>query len=123
MDARFFTDKELVCLQKLSLHLSYDNAVSDRSGPLNVSSMALAVDMDKGNFSRLLKALMHKNAIGLFASGQRVTYYMNPELYCKGEPKPWLIDQFKHESVLRADEGESLFFVRGNRTTLVVSKR
>lgn len=101
---KFFSDKEKACLADLSHYLSYENAIVGRNGPMSTIEMAKALGMDDSNFRKVLRSLMRKNAIGCFESGERRTYYINPELYCKGDRKPWLEQQFAHRAYVAQQE-------------------
>lgn len=118
IQSQFFTDKERVVLDNLSMFLAYNNSIASKDGPMNPSQMARSLGMDESNFRRVFKGLRSKNAIGKFNSGERDTYYLNPELYCKGEDKPWLVELFRHDSKRMENEGLTLFSFGRRVTTL-----
>lgn len=116
----FFTDKERRVLDDLSDWLSYDNAISNTKGHMTVTEMADAIGMDRSNFAKVLKSLTRKNAIGAWISGSRTSYYMNPDLYCKGDEKQWLGQQFSHEASLRC-ERDAVKIVKFNKARIVTT--
>lgn len=119
IDMAFFTDREERILNRLKYHLAYTNVVANSAGPMSVADMAIAVRMDESNFRKVLKMLMRKNAIGCWDSGGRKMYYVNPELYCKGERKLWLERQFAHKAHEDVVEHRAKILMFGkNQTTL-----
>ena len=115
----FFTNKEETILNRLKYHLAYTNAIAGKNGPMSVADMAVIVQMDESNFRKVLKTLMRKNALGCWESGGKKIYYVNPELYCKGERKVWLERQFAHKAwEEEAEQRAQIVRFGHNRTTL-----
>ncbi len=115
----FFTNGEELLLNRLSDYLSYENAISHKGERLEPMQMADLIGMDRGQFSRTLKKLIRKNAIGIWVSGDKMTYYMNPELYRKGNSQKDLLQKFAHEVTQAKKEGAVVFNVRYATRTLL----
>lgn len=117
----FFTNAEEALINRLSNYLSYENAIAYRGERLSPMQMADVLGMDRGQLSRTLKTLIRKNAIGVWRSGDKLTYYMNPELYQKGGSHPDLRQKFAHEvTTARKDGNARVFDVRYASRTLLV---
>ena len=114
-----FSDKEKVILSELADYLSYENAIADKNGPMNLAAMADELGYDLSNFSKVFRGLMKKNALGCFDSGTNKTYYMNPDLYCRGGRKPWLEQQFSHKATMSSREGAHTVYAGKKRTAVV----
>ncbi len=117
-----FTNSEELLLHRLSDYLSYENAIAHKGERLSSMQMADLLYMDRGQFSRTLKKLIRKNAIGVWVSGDKMTYYMNPELYLKGSQKPELMQKFQHEVTTAKREGATVFNIRYASKTLLVGR-
>ena len=78
------------------------------------------LDIDRGQLSRTLNNLIRKNAIGVWRSGDKMTYYLNPELYQKGGGKEELRKKFAHEVTSAKRMGAKVFDARYASRTLLV---
>lgn len=116
----FFTSGEELLLHRLSNYLSYENAIAHKGERLSPAQMADVLYMDRSQVVRTLKSLIRKNAIGVWVSGDRMTYYMNPELYQKGEGKTDLRQKFAHEVTTAQRSGAKVFNVQYASKTLLV---
>lgn len=82
----FFTKTEEQVINRLADYLKYnENSLVTKQGEyMNMQDMADAIFMDRRNMRRYVHSLIRKNAMGMWWSGDREIYYINPELYEKG---------------------------------------
>lgn len=116
---KFFSPSEELLLHRLSNYMSYENAIAHNGERLSPAQMADLLHMDRSQFSRTMKGLIRKNAIGVWMSGGKLTYYMNPELYRKGDGKRDLLQKFAHEVTTAQGDGAKVFDVRYASRTLL----
>ena len=117
---RVLTPIEQMVLQGLSSFVQFrTNAIADRGRALTVAEMARALEMDEANMRKYIKALVKKNALGKWTTGQTEEYVMNPALYRAGHVDPAIAMLFSQERDKYRRTGRPPLLVHGRATTIV----
>lgn len=121
-----FTTAEEKTLHRLSMYLQLNtNAIVTTSGEyMGIEQMAEETNIDRSNIRKVIKTLMKKNALGMWQSGGREIYYMNPFLYQMGEIPPYLFNLFDEEYHNRSMIEHNLKkFKAGKKVTSIIMER
>ncbi len=112
-----FTPTEERVLGVLSDYLQMNtNAIVTPGGDyMNVDEMARQTGIDRSNMRKWIKALIRKNAIGKWVSGQKEAYFMNPYLYQCGDVKPFVFYLFDEEAAERIQKESNVVQFRAGR--------
>ena len=95
----FLSLKERDVLSSLADHLDYQNALMDGGVAMTPAMMARAIYEDPRNFHRVLKSLQRKNVMGCWSSNGVNIWYINPDLYRRGQGKKEVASNFKKASI------------------------
>jgi hypothetical protein len=121
-----FTSAEEKTLHRLSMFLQLNtNAIVSPGGEyMNIERMAIETGIDRSNIRKTIKSLIHKNAVGIWKSGDNEIYYMNPFLYQMGDIQPYLFNLFDAEYHLRCKIDHNLAAFKAGKkvTSILVNK-
>jgi hypothetical protein len=118
-----FTTAEEKTLHRLSMYLQLNtNAIVTTSGDyMSIEKMAEETNIDRSNIRKVIKTLMKKNALGMWKSGGREIYYMNPFLYQMGNVPGYLFNMFDEEYHNRCSIEHNLMnFKAGKKVTSIL---
>lgn len=117
-----FTTAEEKTLHRLSMFLQLNtNAIINPTGDyMNIEDMANETGIDRSNIRKSIKMLMKKNALGMWKSGDREIYYMNPFLFQTGNIKPFLFNLFDEKFHERAKKESLKKFMAGKKITSII---
>jgi predicted transcriptional regulator len=121
-----FSTAEEKVLHRLSMFLQLNtNAIVTVGGEyMNVEKMADQTGIDRSNIRKVIKSLMKKNSLGMWKSGDREIYYMNPFLYQMGEIPPYLFNLFDDEYHKRCMVEHSIAkFKAGKKVTSIITAK
>jgi len=123
-EKNFFTGAEERLLGRLSdfLQLNTNAIVTPGGEYMSIEDMARYLYMDRVHVRRTVKALIRKNAVGMWRSGDFEIYYINPALYRCGDVDPYLWLMFDREYHERARKEHVKCFRAGKKyTNLIVA--
>jgi len=121
-----FTPAEEKTLHRLSMFLQLNtNAVVAPNGDyMGIEQMADETGIDRSNIRKVVKLLMKKNAFGLWKSGDKEIYYMNPFLFQMGEVPAYLFNLFDSEFHRRCKIDHNLMaFKAGKKVTSILTNK
>ncbi len=115
-----FSNAECKVLLGLSAYLQFrTNAIADKGHLMSIGDMAAALNLDAGNMTRYVKALMRKNAIGRWSSGGTDKYVMNPALFESGHVDPAVRKFFQQERDKHLANGQRAVYSGRHLMTVV----
>ncbi len=117
-----FTAAEERILNRLAdfLQLGTNAIVSTGGEYLSIEGMAKQVGMDASNMRKTMKGLVKKNAVGIWKSGDVMTYYVNPFLFQCGDVDEFYFQLFDQEYHKRKKQEHIQKFRAGKKYTSLV---
>ena len=121
-----YTPSEEKTLHRLSMFLQLNtNAIVSPNGDyMGIEKMADETGIDRSNIRKVVKLLMKNNSLGMWKSGDREIYYMNPFLYQMGEVPGYLFNLFDAEYHRRCKIDHNLMaFKAGKKVTSILTNK
>jgi len=117
-----FTTAEEKVLHRLSMFLQLNtNAIIAPNGEyMSIERMAEEAHIERSHIRKVVKALIQKNALGIWRSGNYEIYYMNPFLYQMGEIRPYLFNLFDEEFHAKCRRDSLKRFMAGKKITSIL---